>query len=274
MSEKTALEFTDATLNLVGGCSHASPGCRFCYAQLCAGTQQAAHRIELYEGVTDWVRGKPVFNGNLTVPPPEHPNWLWPLKWPGSKHPVMGPGQPSLIFCGDMADLFHEDRPKAVIDEVVATMTACRHVTQFLTKRADHMAAYFGAPRPPETLRRWKRHFWLGISCESQEWLDARWPAVRPLAESGFVVFICTGPQLGPITMPQDFLKFGPQVWLIASGEQGSRARPMDPDWARALRDQCAAAGVAFFLNQMSRRTPIPHDLFVRQFPAVMENGR
>jgi protein gp37 len=69
--------------------------------------------------------------------------------------------------------------------------------------------------------------------------------------------------------LPDDFLKFGPRVWLICSGEQGSRARPMNPDWTRALLAQCREADVPFFMNQMSRRTPIPHDLFVREFPAV-----
>ncbi len=38
--------------------------------------------------------------------------------------------------------------------------------------------------------------------------------------------------------------------WVIAGGESGPRARPMRPSWARLLRDQCAAAGVAFFFKQ------------------------
>ena len=62
---------------------------------------------------------------------------------------------------------------------------------------------------------------------------------------------------------------YGQRVWVIASGEQGKNARPMDPDWARGLRDQCAEAGVPFFVLQMADRQPIPLDLHVRQFPRV-----
>jgi hypothetical protein len=54
-----------------------------------AGTQQEAHRIALYDGVTDRKRDKHAFNGKLTVLPPEHPAWLWPLKWSGAAHPVL-----------------------------------------------------------------------------------------------------------------------------------------------------------------------------------------
>jgi protein gp37 len=149
MSDKTGLEWTDATWNPVGGCFPVSPGCRNCYAQKLAGTQQAAHRIALYDGVTDWVRGRPVFNGRLTVAEPAHQLWRWPLRWPGAKHPVLGNGRPSLIFVADMADLFHEKRPTSIIDEVVSTMAAARHLAQFLTKRPEVMARYFGAAVGP-----------------------------------------------------------------------------------------------------------------------------
>src|ERR1700688_2130343 len=101
----------DATWNPVGGCSPASPGCKNCYAAKLAATQQTAHRIALYDATTDWVRGKPAFNGNLTVAGPSHAVWSWPLTWPGARRPELGDGQPSLIFVGDMSDLFHEDRP-------------------------------------------------------------------------------------------------------------------------------------------------------------------
>ena len=76
---------------------------------------------------------------------------------------------------------------------------------------------------------------------------------------------------IGPVKLPPDFLAYGNRVWVIVGGEQRTNAnhvpRPMDPDWARALRDQCEKAGVWFNLLQMSGRKDIPHDLFVRQFP-------
>jgi len=56
--------------------------------------------------------------------------------------------------------------------------------------------------------------------------------------------------------------------WVIGGGESGPRARYMHPDWARDVRDQCRAAGVALFVKQMSRREVIPDDLMIREFPA------
>ena len=71
-----------------------------------------------------------------------------------------------------------------------------------------------------------------------------------------------------PVILPPDFLAHGKRAWCICSGEvAGDAARYMDPDWARALRDQCAAAGIPFFMLQMTNRERIPRDLFVRQFP-------
>jgi len=141
MAYPTGVEWTDATWNPIGGCSYASTGCRFCYAALLAGTQQAD--VPLYAGTTNRVKGRPVHNGHLTVLPPGHPNWIWPLTWPGAILPRLGLGQPSLIFVGDMSDLFHERRPIWVIDQVVGTIIASRHIGLLLTKRVDVMAAYF-----------------------------------------------------------------------------------------------------------------------------------
>jgi hypothetical protein len=45
--------------------------------------------------------------------------------------------------------------------------------------------------------------------------------------------------------------------WVIVGGESGPKARPMHPDWARSLRDQCAAAGVAFFFKQWGQFVPM-----------------
>ena len=90
---------------------------------------------------------------------------------------------------------------------------------------------------------------------------------MRGLAACGWTVFVSVAPMLGPVRLPPDFLGHGERVWCIPSGEEGRGARYMDPDWARALRDQCAEAAVPFFMLQMSGRKQIPMDLFVRQFP-------
>ncbi|HZJ13204.1 MAG TPA: DUF5131 family protein [Methyloceanibacter sp.] len=258
----------DGTWNPVGGCLAASPGCRHCYAAKLAATQHTARRVPLYDGVTEWRRGRPIFNGEMSVLPAHHQGWTWPLTWRGAKHPVLGDGEPSLIFVGDMADLFLEGRPWSHIDQVTATVAASHHLGLLLTKRADRLGEYFSTPRHEATIRRWQRRMWLGFSAERQREFDERWPPMRELAASGWTVYSAVAPMITPVRLPADFLENGERTWVICSGEQGPGARPMDPDWARALRDQCAEAGVPFFLNQMAGRKDIPLDLFVRQFPS------
>jgi protein gp37 len=224
-------------------------------------------QIPLYLGTTKWVNGKPVFNNRLTALEPGHKDWVWPLIWPGASPPLLGVGKPSLIFVVDMGDLTHEQRPPEVVERVVETIALSPHIGQLLTKRADVMATFFTASRSDKTLRRWRQKLWLGFTAERQQEFDERWPHMRALAERGWTVFVSIAPMLTPVTLPSDFLAFGDRAWAVCSGEQESDGHWMDPAWARAVRDQCAAAGVPFFLLQMTGRKEIPHDLFVRQFP-------
>jgi len=269
MAQSRGGNWWDATWNPVSGCSPVSPGCKNCYAAQLAATQQTSHEIPLHLGTTDFRNEKPRFNGRLTALRAGHPEWVSPLKWPGARHPLLGPGRPSLIFVGSMTDVFHENRPVAVIDKIVDVIGLSDHFGLLLTKRAQRLAEYFTAPRPEKTVRRWQQQLWLGFSAERQQEFDARWTHLSPLAERGYTIFVSLAPMLGPVRLPPDFLRHGQRVWAIVSGEQGPGARPMDPNWARAVRDQCAAAGVPFFLLQMAGRKPIPADLFVRQFPAA-----
>jgi protein gp37 len=117
----------------------------------------------------------------------------------------------------------------------------------------------------------WLAKLWLGFSAENQHWFDHRWADMRRLAEAGWTVFVSIAPMIGPVTLPADFLALGPRAWVIVAGEQGRHAdcRDMDPNWARAVRDQCTAAGIPFFMKQMAKGAPIPPDLQIRQFPSV-----
>ena len=100
------------------------------------------------------------------------------------------------------------------------------------------------------------RHAMVGHACDS------------PMP--GGSLFVSIAPMLGPVTLPSDFLALGKRTWVIVAGEQGPHkaCRDMDPDWARALRDQCRASGIPFFLKQMARKEPIPPGLLIRQFPS------
>jgi protein gp37 len=129
------------------------------------------------------------------------------------------------------------------------------------------MAAYFNS-QPTIIQQRWRRKLLLGFSAENQDWFDLRWPPMRELAQQGWFIFVSIAPMLGPVRLPDDLLALGKRCWVICSGEEGKYARPMNPDWARAVRDQCAA-GVPFFMKQMSGKRPIPPDLLIWQFPAL-----
>ena len=257
MGDKSSIEWTDATWNPIVGCTIVSPGCTNCYAM-----SQAA-RIERmtkggthYKGTTRIVKDIPVWTG-LVQQAPDH-IWTAPLKWK----------KPRRIFVNSMGDLFHESVPDAWIDKVMAVAALTPHHTyQFLTKRSkrlrDYMSkgavenVYAEACRHDQTLTdRWKwplPNVWHGISAEDQTRADERIPDL--LATPAAVRFISFEPLLGDVFI-ENWLATGAFHWAIAGGESGAQARPMHPDWARAIRDHCAAAGVAFFFKQWGNFVP------------------
>lgn len=205
MGDKTSIEWTDATWNPVGGCSIKSTGCIHCYAQRLCGTRLAKH--PLYAGTTTPSKNGPMFNGKLTAAADDADVWTWPLRWRGSKTPKLGAGMPSLIFAGDLSDLFHEERPDEVVDRVIAAAMMSQHTLQILTKRPDRMHEYFAAMHDaynsdgPAFMKRWGQaavqitdspcadalieeigipgNLWLGCSVENQPYADGRREAMR-----------------------------------------------------------------------------------------------
>ncbi|HEV2629518.1 MAG TPA: DUF5131 family protein [Pseudolabrys sp.] len=105
---------------------------------------------------------------------------------------------------------------------------------------------------------------WLGVTCESQDMFDRRWPILA--AVSSVVRFISYEPALSALHLPE----FGPiPDWVICGGETGPNARFMKPKWARNLFRQCADLRVAFFMKQMTNKATIPPDLLVRKYPVL-----
>jgi protein gp37 len=261
----------DCTWNPVGGCKAESPGCVNCYAAQEAGTKTwpYAGYSGVHNGVTVKVGTGRAFNGKYTAAPEWHPQWTFPLTWKGAKHPKLGAGQPSLIFVGDMSDVFYEPRDAKHIHRVCSTIALSDHIGLLLTKRAHRMAEFITV-QDHRTVRQWQPRLWLGFSAENQTWFDRRWGELRPLA-GGWFVFVSIAPILGPVVLPGDFLALGARVWVIVAGEQGARAhvREMKASWARSLRDQCRAAGIPFFFKQMAGGAPIPPDLHIREFPLI-----
>ena len=252
-----------------------SEGCRNCYVP----PWLKGHTFSggAHAGVITYDKeGRPVFSGILGALRPGHRDWSMPLNWRGAEHPKLGAGQPSLIFVGDMADLFHQRRPEAVIDRVVVRIAMSDHIGLLVTKRTARMAAYFSKQTPAE-LARWRKNIWLGFSAERQKEFDLRWPHMRALADTGFKVFVSVAPLIAPVTLPPDFLALGERTWVIVAGEQVTSEqgppRDMHPDWARALLRQCRAHSIPFFFKQMAKKAPIPPDLLFREFPRLWKEA-
>lgn len=219
MSDKTAIEWTDATWNPVTGCVEVSPGCDHCYARTFA---------ERFRGTP----GHPYEQGfDLKIWPER---LELPLKW----------RQPRRIFVNSMSDLFHKDVPDEYVRQVFEVMKrADWHIFQVLTKRPRRLARI--APSLP-----WPANIWIGTSVEldSYTWRANEFLRTVPAA----VRFVSAEPLLGPLPSLQlDHLH-----WVISGGESGARFRPVDPEWVRDLRNRCNAEGVAFFHKQWGGRTP------------------
>ena len=211
MPDRSPIEWTEATWNPVTGCTQLSPGCAHCYAKRLA---------ERFRGVP----GHPYERGFDVVLRPERLEQ--PLRW----------RRPRTIFVNSMSDLFHESVGADFVAAVFDVMARARwHTFQVLTKRPGRACAL--APSLP-----WPAHVWLGVSVENQRW-TTRVDALRGIPAR--VRFLSCEPLLGPLDLDLRGVH-----WVIAGGESGPRARPMRPEWARAVRDQCLAAGVPFFFKQ------------------------
>lgn len=261
MADGTHIEWTDATWNPIVGCSIVSPGCTNCYAMKLAGTR--LKHIESRKGLTRDTKAGPVWTGEVRL----NEQWLdQPLKWK----------QPRRIFVCAHGDLFAENVPDEWIDRVFAVMAlAPQHTFQVLTKRASRMREYFEkidselraageqgyAPRRLDQIacditrspctagwmeeRDWPLpNVWLGVSAERRaEWLER----TAELRETPAAVrFVSAEPLLGDLGE----IDLAGIHWIIVGGESGPGARPMHPAWARSIRDQCEASGVAFFFKQ------------------------
>ena len=96
---------------------------------------------------------------------------------------------------------------------------------------------------------------WLGTTVEDQRWADERIPHL--IQVPAVVRFLSVEPLLGPI----DDLPIAGIDWVIAGGESGRSARPMDPAWVRSIQEQCIEAGVAFLFKQWGEHGPGPAGL-------------
>ena len=263
MADRTAIEWTDATWNPVRGCTRVSEGCRFCFAEAIAARFSDAGAP--YHGFADRMRTGSKWTGRVEV--------IWPLldlplRWQ----------RPRRIFVNSMSDLFHQALSIPELAHIYAVMVAAvhlrGHIFQVLTKRPGLMRHVLaqqqfweqvnaeatahimdrtdplhrrsddarathdenGPDHPPPGI-------WLGTSVEDQPAADERLPELA--ATPAALRFLSCEPLLEAITPSLTAID-----WVICGGESGPNARPMHPDWARNLRDQCTTAGVPFFFKQ------------------------
>jgi len=242
------IEWTQETWNPITGCTPVSEGCANCYARRMANRFRGRF-------------GYPVDNPfRVTF----HSDKLRvPYRW----------RNPRQVFVCSMGDLFHENVSLDERDSIFGIMTSANsHIYQILTKRPQEMFNYYLLLNeeikrtymcPPTTMCT-LRHIQIGVSVENQRRVDERIPILLDIPAA--VRFISYEPALEAV----DFSKYLYGIsWIIAGGETGQHARPADPDWFRNVRDQCRAAGVPFFMKQMSDKQPIPEDLMIRQYPEV-----
>jgi protein gp37 len=217
MSDRSRIEWTDATWNPVRGCTKISPGCAHCNAEKFA---------ERFRGVP----GHPYERGfDLRLVPEKLRE---PLSW----------RQRRMIFVNSMSDLFHKDVPDEYIGEVARVMEeADSHVFQVLTKRSERLHGLLSG-----RLARVARlpHIWWGVSIENRRHGLPRLEHLRSAPAA--VRFLSIEPLLEDL----GGLDLRGIAWVIVGGESGPGSRPIEAAWVREVRDQCFKAGVPFFFKQ------------------------
>jgi protein gp37 len=244
VAETTKIEWTNATWNPVSGCSKVSPGCDKCYAI----RETNRHRnLPKYAGLMtrslEWT-------GEVRC----HPQLLGqPMHWKA----------PRRVFVCSMSDLFHDKVPWEFIIQVFYAMkNSPQHTFQVLTKRPGRMAYFAEMIWGSDHDRPWPANVWAGTSVESQKYVPRLDCLLRVPAK---VRFVSAEPLLGPVDLLPYFHKCScegkPCVckglaihWIIAGGESGPGARPMDLAWTRGLVGQCQRAGVPVFVKQLGAK--------------------
>jgi protein gp37 len=288
MGDKTGIEWTDATWNPTIGCSIVSPGCTNCYAMKMAARieHMGGKGGAKYAGLTQLSKAGPVWTGSVRL---NEDALGQPLRWRRPRrifvnsmsdlfHEALEPWEIAQVFATMACAQQHEfqvltkrhDRmhelltSEAFWDEVdcftteIAFDNSDAHARRSDDYRAVAAIGTVDIPLP---------NVWLGVSVEDQQRADERIPHL--LATPAAVRFLSCEPLLGPVNLRR--LRVAPnhhtivdaldgyaltaggrtQIdWVIAGGESGPGARPMSPAWAKSLRDQCMAAGVAFFHKQ------------------------
>jgi protein gp37 len=259
MGVKTGIEWTDHTFNAWIGCTKVSEGCRNCYA-----ARDNEH----------WKWNGGAWGPGALRKVTGRANWREPLKWAKAARAA---GVREKVFCNSLSDTFDIEAPRLARKDLWLLVgdTFDALDWQFVTKRSERISEVMDEDGLNSGFFELCK-CWLLTTTEDQAAANLRIPYLLdiPAAVHG----VSAEPLLGPLDLscipwladfPHatdgpgsdgfDALRFDDRNslagldrldWVICGGESGPHARPMHPDWARSLRDQCAAAGVAFFFKQ------------------------
>ena len=271
--ENSHIEWTNHTFNPWWGCMKVSEGCKNCYAE---SLDNRYHHAD------------PHWGPNSPRKPMSEAYWQQPFKWDAAAKKRL---YPAMVFCASMADVFEDHAD--VVQWRKRLLTLIEHtpnlIWQLLTKRPENILKmvpeHWAVDGCPDNV-------WIGTSVENQKAADER--ILHLLRVPAAVRFLSCEPLLGPVDLTE-FIRLtdnngsntdeaelrgwgydrwsagfdGPGThdscydpnsgisWVICGGESGHGARPMHPDWARSLRDQCKAAGVPFFFKQWGEYMPV-----------------
>jgi protein gp37 len=296
MGDKTNIEWTDATWNPVRGCSRISEGCRHCYAEVVAarfsGDEQAYAGLAEYVARPDGSRearwtGEITVGHNMELPLRwKRSRRIFVNSTSDLFHEKLAREDIATVFGVAIAAHYlrghtlqiltkRADKMQAVLTDpafweqvnIEANMNVMEEVDPLDRRRDDARATMpddFGPNNPPPGI-------WLGVSVEDQQRANERIPLLleTPAAKR----FLSCEPLLGPVDLTNlcspDANTHGWSAiwkgnaigrawidWVIVGGESGPNARPMHPDWARSLRDQCQAEGVPYFFKQWGEWVP------------------
>jgi protein gp37 len=263
VAENSNIEWTSHTFNAWRGCTKVSDGCKNCYAETLSGRNPKV--------LGDWgPKGKRVIAAESY--------WKEPMKW---NREAMEAGERRRVFCASLADVF-EGRDTMPEESFLPVRNARFRMFNLieqtpaldwllLTKRPQNIIPLL----PDHWQNELPGNVWVGTSVENQQAADERIPHLLRVPSK--VRFLSCEPLLGPVDVKQylrpsvydeqtiigedgreylDFKCRDKVNWVIVGGESGPNARPMHPDWARSLHDQCEAAGVAFFFKQWGGWVP------------------
>lgn len=257
MGQDSKIEWCHHTFNPWWGCAKVSPACKSCYAETFA---VGRFRLPIWG-----VEAERRFFGDA--------HWKEPLRW---NRKAAKAGVRERVFCASMADVF-EDRPdlvgpRARLFQLIELTPALDWL--LLTKRPENMvrlAKYAGWDGE------WPANVWAGTTAEDQKRADER--VIHLIRVPAAIRFLSCEPLLEPIILQGGNVPSDPngpwpeKPWhdrmylrgvtgdarihlVICGGESGPEARPMDPAWARSLRDQCVGAGTAYFHKQNGEWAP------------------